>query len=257
MTLVAAADTSHARAVAVDAARSKIGTIERPVNLVEFNRWYYGRDQSAAWCATFWSWCVFMANAACPASTAKGFAYVPSGTTWAKNNGLWKPHVPGRRVGDPGDGAVFSFGGKRPDHIEMVETWDAAAKSYINIGGNTGRPGGGGSQVDGGGVWRRVRASSLLGFIVPPYPLNTTPPAPVPAPIPPEAVGMRYYIISKKGSAAQFYFWPDLGPKGTKNIIPSGPDSDDADNQDTHEGFGGRLVFDGPDLDAIPLLRDA
>lgn len=238
----------------MDLARSQLGTTETGTNHVVYNQWYYGRDVSAAWCAAFVSWVLFMAGYPLPASTSKGFTYVPSGVAYAKAHGLWIPHQPGQWLGQEADLSVFSFEKQRPDHVELVEAHGPTRGSYIDIGGNTSRPGGG-SQRDGGGVWRRVRESSLLGFIRPPYPADK----PTPNPIPPEVEGMDFFIIRFGDAAgpgddnpARWAWFPAAGDgAGRKTYISA----DALGGFTSSKHYGGELLLQESDVKAIPYLN--
>ena len=238
----------QARQRAATLARSKIGTVERPTNRVEFNEWYYGSDVSAAWCATYASWVTYNAGAPVPATTSKGFAYVAAGVNWAQAHGLWRPRTYTPQLMDE---AVFSFEGQRPDHIELVEDpskWAGGKGSLVNIGGNTQRPGGSGSQRDGGGVWRRVRGAYLIGFILPPYPADPTPPTPTPDPIL-EDEPVTIYIPTDDAGNTHDAAGKPLAPQ----IVVQGNRWTTVTSQDEHD----RLVGAGADVQkAKPFAVD-
>ena len=148
------------------AAATELGTVESPAssNKTRYNRWYFGRDESAPWCATWVSWVFAHQGMPLPASTAKGFAYTPSGAQWFKDQGRWSS-TPER-----GHVVFFDFPGDnvhRISHVGIVEGVRSDG-SIVTIEGNT-SPGSGGSQRDGGGVYRRIRSSGIVGYGVPAY----------------------------------------------------------------------------------------
>ena len=170
--------TSCKPADVVATATREVGLIERPVNLSKFGVWY-GLD-GQPWCAMFVSWCFDQAGGAdlVAASTSKGFAYCPAGAEWYKKRGRWGT--------EPRVGAVvffrFSGGPPRIHHVGIV-TGINPDGSIDTIEGNTSR-GAGGSQRDGGGVWRRRRKAGVVGYGYPefvggsgPIPSITPPPA--------------------------------------------------------------------------------
>ncbi len=139
-------------------AREQIGTVEHPARSgkQKYGRWY-GMD-AAPWCAIFVSWVFWHAGTPLPAiRTKKGFAYVPDVQDWAQRNGCWKPrsHRP-----SPGDLIVYSFGGRRADHVGIVEL--ALPDGRIQtIEGNTS----GSNPRMGGMVDRMRRRSNIVGFV--------------------------------------------------------------------------------------------
>lgn len=72
---------------------------------------------------------------------------------------------------------------------------------------------------------------------------------------PPEAYALPFLIINDNNDATQdqYYFWPEMGEKGRKAIIPDGAALASAQKLPTCEGS---IKFDRPDLEAIPRLRD-
>lgn len=139
----------------IEVARSQLGTKEVPVNRTKYGAWY-GMD-GAAWCAMFVSWVFDQAGLRLPATTSKGFAYTPSGAAWFQKQGRW--HTGGPR---PGDVVFFRFSGPRIHHVGIVEAVNSDG-SITTIEGNT-SSGTAGSQVDGGGVYRRVRRVGIVGY---------------------------------------------------------------------------------------------
>ncbi len=79
-------------------------------------------------------------------------------------------------------------------------------------------------------------------------------PQPDPEPIP-EVPDMDFFVVTDNVAMTYDYWhwFPELGgDKGTKLIIPSG---DALTSARKSPRCGGDLVFDKPDLDAIPTLR--
>lgn len=120
-------------------------------------------------------WCGCFANAACMAggvpSGAGWIGYTPAIITHARNGvGGWSWHGPSE--GRPGDLALFDTPGGDPAvHVGMVEL-KLHASSYQTVEGNT-SSGSGGSQDNGGGVFRRQRSTQgsfhIVGFARPPW----------------------------------------------------------------------------------------
>lgn len=146
------------------AAAAELGTVESPANSnkTKYGRWY-GADANP-WCAMFVSWIFAHQGLPLPASTSKGFAYTPAGAAWFQKQGRWT-HTPRRGhvvfYDFPGDGV------NRISHVGIVEKVNANG-SIVAIEGNT-SPGNGGSQRDGGGVYRRTRSTGIVGYGVPAY----------------------------------------------------------------------------------------
>lgn len=143
-------------------ARTQLGVTESPPgsNSTPYNRWYYGRDMRAPWCATFVSWCTWHEGLALPASTEKGFAYTPSGASWFQKQGRWSntPKV--------GSLAFFDFpndGVNRISHVGFVE--EVRPDHLVTLEGNTDERGG----RTGGKVMRHARRSAIVGFGHPAY----------------------------------------------------------------------------------------
>jgi hypothetical protein len=140
----------------LEKARSQIGTREVGYsNKVKYNQWYYGRSVSGAaypWCAVFASWVAdhvgMRANVDYPKSAGVAVCFA-----WFIQHG--------RKVSKynlkPGDWCRFTF-----SHVGIVEKVLSGGRIQT-IEGNT-SPGSGGSQRDGGGVWRRVRPLSLIQY---------------------------------------------------------------------------------------------
>lgn len=130
-------------------------------NCTTYSRWYSGGCY--AWCAAWVSYWFGKVGAAhlVAASTAKGFIYTPSGADWFRRQGRWGS--------TPRRGALvfFRFSGGRIHHVGIVEGVNRDG-SITTIEANT-SPGDAGSQRDGGGVYRRVRRSGIVGYGYPAY----------------------------------------------------------------------------------------
>jgi hypothetical protein len=140
-------------------ARSQIGYRESRGNHNKFGRWY-GMD-GVSWCDEFVSWVGVMAGARNIIGRA---AYTPAHAAWFQSIGRWG-HEPRR-----GAIAFFDFPDSvhRIQHVGFVESVRSDGR-VVTIEGNT-SSGFGGSQSNGGGVYRRVRARSLIaGYGYPAY----------------------------------------------------------------------------------------
>ncbi len=126
------------------------------------------KDQGQPWCADFVSWVFKHAGAPLPAIDHPfGFTYCPSAQSWAQRNGRWL------QARSPRVGAVVIFqhpGEKVAGHTGIVES--IRPDGIVTIEGNTSSDDKG-SQVNGGGVYRRFRPFSggsliILGYLWPP-----------------------------------------------------------------------------------------
>lgn len=132
-------------------ARSHLGYAETPTNDTIFGRWY-GMNYNP-WCAQFVSYCSLQAGLPVPATTARGYAYCPSGVAYFKRLGRWSqdPH--------PGDHIFFSFPGEGAgaNHVGLVEK--VLGNGVVQtIEGNTDNR-----------VMRRNRRGYIVGYGHPPY----------------------------------------------------------------------------------------
>lgn len=146
-----------AKAVVAEALKH-VGVTEKPANSnrTPFGKWY-GMD-GAAWCAMFVSY-VF-AHAGAPeilkgAQTAKGAAIVSKIMNHLKKHGA-KQIKPADAMA--GDVVIFDFpGGYETDHVGFIRAKSNVAKKQIfTVEGNT-SSGAGGSQSNGGGVYKKTR----------------------------------------------------------------------------------------------------
>ena len=135
----------------------------------KFGSWY--GINPAHWCAMFVSWALAAAGGALRVETAKGFAYCPSGVAWFKAQKRW--HAAAENP-QPGDLVFFSYGGVRPDHVGIVESYNAATGKITSIQGNTTDAAQGRT---GNCLRRKVHSRAyVVGYGRPPYA------APAPAP---------------------------------------------------------------------------
>jgi hypothetical protein len=142
----------------IDRATGDVGFVEGPNNANPYGEWYGLRNQP--YCAMALSRWMFDCGLATPASTAKGYAFTPSGALWFQQRGRWGT-VP--RVGAH---VFFRFSGQRIHHVGLVT--GVHGGSIDTIEANTSQ-GAKGSQRDGGGVWRRRRAAGIVGYGYPDY----------------------------------------------------------------------------------------
>lgn len=130
---------------ALDIARRELGSTESPAgsNRTKYGKWL-GLD-GQPWCMSFVQWCFNQAGAPLPCRTGSCSALL----RWYRAN------QPERVAQDPmpGDIVIYRFG-----HTGIVES--ASGSDVTAIEGNT-SPGQGGSQDNGGGVFRRTRKRSL------------------------------------------------------------------------------------------------
>lgn len=130
---------------ALDIARRELGSTESPAgsNRTKYGKWL-GLD-GQPWCMSFVQWCFDQAGAPLPCRTGSCSALL----RWYRAN------QPERVAQDPmpGDIVIYRFG-----HTGIVES--ASGSDVTAIEGNT-SPGQGGSQDNGGGVFRRTRKRSL------------------------------------------------------------------------------------------------
>jgi hypothetical protein len=138
-------------------AQSQLGVHEDPPgsNICAYTKWY---GTSGPWCGMFVSWVFSHAGLPLPATTAKGFAYTPSGAAWFQRQGRWT------RTPWPGYVVFFNWPGdsiNRISHVGIVESVRVDG-SVITIEGNTGT-------AYGGSVMRHVRRNGIVGYGVPNY----------------------------------------------------------------------------------------
>lgn len=149
-----AAKEASFRKDAVKLAKSKVGTIETPVNIQEFGKWY-GMN-GVPWCAIFVSWC-FANSGSKSFSRRSRWAYVPYvlNDAHAARNGLTITRAP-----VAGDLVLFDWDSDGVcDHIGIVEK----PSPLVTIEGNTSPT----DNSNGGQVMRRTdrSASDIAAFV--------------------------------------------------------------------------------------------
>jgi peptidoglycan hydrolase-like protein with peptidoglycan-binding domain len=149
-----AAKDSRFRTQAVALAKSKIGTVETPVNIQEFGRWY-GMN-GVPWCAIFVTWC-FVNGGSKSFARRSRWAYVPYvlNDAHAARNGLTVTKAP-----EAGDLVLFDWDSDGLcDHIGIVEK----PSPLSTIEGNTSPT----DNSNGGQVMRRTdrAASDIAAFV--------------------------------------------------------------------------------------------
>lgn len=168
----AGVSAGHGAEAALAWAAKQIGTVEHPAGSnwgPKIEGWIRmaGYTSPVPWCGCF-------VNAACMAggvpSGAGWIGYTPAIITHAKSGkGGWSWHTTAKRA----DLALFDApGGDPAQHVAMVEK-PIAPGHDDTIEGNT-SSGPGGSQDNGGGVFRRDRVSTpnwrIVGYARPPWP---------------------------------------------------------------------------------------
>lgn len=124
-----------------------------------FGKWYGLNNQP--WCAMFVSYCFNKAKAGnlVAASSKKGFASCSAGVAYFKNH----KKLVSKKNATAGDIAFFNFhGGSSPDHVGIVISNDRKNRVLHTVEGNTVNPNGTGSQVNGDGVYFKVRPYSYV-----------------------------------------------------------------------------------------------
>lgn len=155
-------------------AAAQVGTTESPAGSNDgpkIRTWWQltGYGSPVPWCGCFVNACIIAGGC----ENGKGWAigFTPAIVAHARRGaGGWSWHAEGK----PGDLALFDSGpgGDIAVHVGIVEK-RMGAGSYQTIEGNT-SSGDGGSQSNGGGVFRRQRSTSggfhIIGFARPPWP---------------------------------------------------------------------------------------
>lgn len=141
------------REKALRSAKAEIGYTEGANNSTKYGQWYGWNNQP--WCAIFMTWCFDPEGST---SFVKGsrYAYVPYivEDASAHRYGLSLVSSP-----IPGDLVCLDFDGSAYDHVGIVESGDSG--DWTAIEGNT-SSGSGGSQSNGGGVYRRSRTTAQV-----------------------------------------------------------------------------------------------
>ena len=141
-------------------AESKLGETENPKNSNKtmFGRWY-GLD-GYAWCAMYVSWVYHKAGFPLGfINDKKGFR----GCQSAYNH--WKSTGELTKKPSKGDIVLFSWGGRRADHVGIFIEWTNSAKTkFKSIEGNTSLS----NQRNGGEVMHRIRGmGNVKAFVKP------------------------------------------------------------------------------------------
>ena len=207
-------------------AASQLGTVESPPssNNVHYAQWY-GMNRNP-WCAMFLSW-VFDRGGIAAQYRHAGVAH---SLAVARNRGR---HTTEFRRGYVAC-RINSGGWTGPGHTGIVEAVHADG-SVTTIEGNT-SPGAGGSQRDGGGVWRRRRSRSYWNRQCiridygsdQPQPGSTPPPAAPPATLPgqipvdgefgPMTVRSLQANLNRTGANPQLVVDGDFGPPSKRGL---------------------------------------
>jgi hypothetical protein len=164
----AAAKTTTGPRKALDWARGALGTTEHPPGSNRGPRittwqttlapWLVG----APWCGVFVGTALVYAGVKGINSRVAAVAFIYDDAKHSRNGFA---HLVEKTSGRPGD-AVGLFG--LSTHVELIER--RVPGGYVTIGGNT-SPNAGGSQSNGGGVFRRTRPYSAVVYVARPnYP---------------------------------------------------------------------------------------
>lgn len=149
-----------------------------------FGKWY-GLNYNP-WCAMFVSYCFNKAGAGKLVATTnkKGFASCSAGLAYYKSKGRVIP----KTQAQAGDIVFFSFDGNSdPDHVGIVLGNKPGSKTMLTVEGNT-WSGKAGSQVNGDGVYKRVRLYQNIVAVVRPAWKKAPTVIHVPKPVVPKAV---------------------------------------------------------------------
>lgn len=140
-------------------AASQIGYVEKRNNITKYWAALKPAWQGGPWCATFVQWVLIQKGNRWLMGASLPF-YCPSLEQFARKEGRW--------FSSPRPGDVAIFGYRQGVHTGFVER--VLGGGWVQtVEGNT-SSGSGGSQTDGGGVYRRVRHISWCrGFIRPNY----------------------------------------------------------------------------------------
>lgn len=150
-------------------ARGQIGYKESPSgsNKTKYNRWYYGSNTSAAWCAIFVCWVFNQCGALSLFPGGKKDAYVPTIADKIISSG----RSVGKYNGQAGDIVTFDWNhNNSSDHVGIIEKKNSDG-SYTTIEGNTSTS----NNSNGGQVMRRKRYPAYISYIYrPPYTASST-----------------------------------------------------------------------------------
>ncbi len=181
--------------------RSQIGYTEGPDNANKYGAWY-GWD-NVPYCAIGLTWAAAQVNAL---DIMHGrFAYCPYWVQAFQKAGQWLSHS---ATPQPGDIVFFDWTGwhNLAQHVGIVES--VANNTLTTVEFNTVRNSG--DQSDGGGVWRRLRNTSLVvGYGRPAY-ARQGPPVPVRSHVIPLVVDGDWGPLT----TAQLQRWLRMPPTG-------------------------------------------
>lgn len=132
----------------------------------QYNTWYWGSNNGAAWCAAFVSWCE---NQAGFTDIAGKYASCTAGINWFKSKGGY--FTKAQTTPQPGDHIYFNWdGGTGPQHVGLVVSYDPAKKIVTTVEGNTSSA----SQSNGNCCQSKNRAlTCVIGYGRPKYPEDT------------------------------------------------------------------------------------
>jgi len=159
--------TTPAMEKAVDIAEAAAGYAEGRCSASVGNNTRYGvwyGMNCAAWCAMFVSKCYHDAGFPQPASSAKGFAYTPSGAAWYKGQNAWASPAT-----NPERGWVvffYSASAGRIAHVGLVRGRRGSDGLIPTVEGNTN---GAGSAEGGSVLLKRRSPSQSIGFRIAGY----------------------------------------------------------------------------------------
>lgn len=134
-------------------AAKHVGYKERRNNITKFWADLKPSFQGQPWCAAFVVWVLKEQGSTLLLNGPSAPYYTPSMEAWARKTGRWKTSAECK----PGD--VLIFGKGHATHTGFLAAQDGAHVRTIE--GNT-SSGNGGSQTDGGGVYRRRRPRSWV-----------------------------------------------------------------------------------------------
>lgn len=158
-------------------AKKQVGVTESPKNSnnVKYNTWFYGKKvngEAYPWCCAFINWLFNELDSNQLFCDGKKVGYCPTVHEWAKTNNLViydkTKSASCLKNGKPGDLVLFDWSGGHSsrDHIGIIVSKNSDG-SYTTIEGNT-SPTNAGSQSNGEGVYKKVRATRFISVIIRP-----------------------------------------------------------------------------------------
>lgn len=146
------AEKTTLRVKALNRARDQIGYVEGPNNDNKYGKWYGANNQP--YCAMGLTWSYENEGESPSFVQGSRYAYVPYIVADARN-GRYGLKVTGDPI--PGDLVCYDWQWNGEfDHVGLFEQWKAGT-AFTAIEFNTSPEGSGGSQSNGGGVYRRTR----------------------------------------------------------------------------------------------------